>query len=132
MPIYEYQCKKCGEKFEVLQKFSEAPLKRCECGQKGAVKKLVSAAAFHLKGDGWYVTDFRDKGKKKPGANGEGDSKSDGAEKAAEKADGKTDAKSDSKPGADSKPESGKPDSGKSESTGKKGKGAGTAATAGD
>ena len=65
MPIYEYQCDACGHKLETLQKISEKPLKDCpECG-KPALRKLVSAAAFQLKGTGWYVTDFRDKGAKK-------------------------------------------------------------------
>lgn len=65
MPIYEYQCGKCGEQHEIIQKFSDAPKRKCpSCGAL-RLKKLISAPAFHLKGDGWYVTDFRDKGKKK-------------------------------------------------------------------
>lgn len=64
MPIYEYQCDKCGFQFEQLQKVSDDPLKNCpECSQD-SLRKLVSAAGFQLKGTGWYVTDFRDKGKK--------------------------------------------------------------------
>ncbi|MCH9672648.1 MAG: zinc ribbon domain-containing protein [Gammaproteobacteria bacterium] len=63
MPIYEYECHKCGDVFEKIQKFSDAELTECECGKGGEVKKLISAAAFHLKGGGWYVTDFRDKSK---------------------------------------------------------------------
>ncbi|MBB70949.1 MAG: transcriptional regulator [Legionellales bacterium] len=63
MPIYEYKCKECGHNMEALQKISAAPLTDCpECNKPG-LEKLVSAAAFQLKGDGWYVTDFRDKGK---------------------------------------------------------------------
>ena len=63
MPIYEYQCDHCDHQFELLKKFSDATPKICpHCG-KGSVRKLVSAAAFHLKGSGWYVTDFRDKSK---------------------------------------------------------------------
>ena len=58
MPLYEYQCSKCGEKFEVLQKFSDAPLTVHEaCG--GPLEKLTSAPAFHLKGSGWYATDYK-------------------------------------------------------------------------
>ncbi len=57
MPIYEYVCNKCGLEFEVIQSFSDKPLARCEkCG--GRVRKLVSQSAFHLKGNGWYVTDY--------------------------------------------------------------------------
>ena len=64
MPIYEYQCSACGYQTEVLQKISDEPLKDCpECG-KPAMKKMVTAAAFRLKGGGWYETDFKS-GKKK-------------------------------------------------------------------
>lgn len=66
MPIYEYQCLACGHEEEFIQKVSDAPLKKCpECGKK-KLQKQVSASAFHLKGEGWYVTDFRDKGKSTP------------------------------------------------------------------
>ena len=59
MPIYEYQCADCGFQTEVLQKISDEPLKVCpECGE-GSMKKMVSAAAFRLKGGGWYETDFK-------------------------------------------------------------------------
>jgi len=61
MPIYEYQCKKCGCHVEVFQKFSDPPLAKCEqC--KGKVRKLISQSSFHLKGTGWYVTDYASKG----------------------------------------------------------------------
>ena len=62
MPIYEYECQDCGTVFEVIQKFSDPELTDCRsCDNERPVKKLISAAAFHLKGTGWYVTDFRDK-----------------------------------------------------------------------
>ena len=61
MPIYEYQCEHCEHKMEAIQKISDDPLKECpECKQE-TLRKLVSAAAFKLKGDGWYETDFKDK-----------------------------------------------------------------------
>jgi putative FmdB family regulatory protein len=64
MPIYEYQCTECGFQKEVLQKISADPLKVCEeCG-KESMKKMVSAAAFRLKGGGWYETDFKSGDKK--------------------------------------------------------------------
>lgn len=64
MPIYEYQCQSCGHRFEYFQKMSDPVLTDCpECG-KPDLQKLVSATAFQLKGSGWYVTDFRDSGKK--------------------------------------------------------------------
>jgi putative FmdB family regulatory protein len=63
MPIYEYRCLDCGHEFDLLQKFSDPPADTCpSCA--GAVKKLISRSAFHLKGDGWYVTDYvRNSGK---------------------------------------------------------------------
>ncbi len=64
MPFYEYQCSKCGHEEEVLQKVSDKPLTKCpECG-KSTMKKMVSAAAFRLKGGGWYETDFKSGNKK--------------------------------------------------------------------
>ena len=64
MPIYEYRCASCGYENEYLQKVSDPLRTDCpECG-KPTFEKLVSAAGFQLKGNGWYVTDFRDKGKK--------------------------------------------------------------------
>src|SRR5215471_15227305 len=57
MPIYEYECTKCGKRIEVIQKMSDKPLKKhAECG--GTLHKLVSAAGFQFKGTGWYVTDY--------------------------------------------------------------------------
>lgn len=57
MPIYEYQCAACGQIVEKWQKFSDAPLTVCpNCG--GTLTKIISNCAFHLKGGGWYVTDY--------------------------------------------------------------------------
>jgi putative FmdB family regulatory protein len=64
MPIYEYRCASCGYENEYLQKVSDPLRTDCpECG-KSTFEKLVSAAGFQLKGNGWYVTDFKDNGKK--------------------------------------------------------------------
>ena len=60
MPIYEYMCAKCGHQKEVLQKFSDPPIARCDRCQ-GKMKKLISPSTFHLKGTGWYVTDYASK-----------------------------------------------------------------------
>ena len=61
MPLYEYQCKKCGHRFEKIQKFSDEPVKTCpKCG--GEVEQLLSAPAVQFKGGGWYVTDYARKG----------------------------------------------------------------------
>ncbi len=60
MPLYEYECSKCGRIGEVLQKFSDKPLKKCKhCS--GKLNKLISHSSFHLKGTGWYVTDYANK-----------------------------------------------------------------------
>ena len=86
MPIYEYECNRCGHRFELIQKFSDKPRKRCpEC--RGAVQRLISAPAIRFKGTGWYVTDYADKKKPPPGES-EGPSSNDG-----DKGDKKTDAK---------------------------------------
>jgi putative FmdB family regulatory protein len=72
MPLYEYECDACGHRFEVIQKFSDAPVDRCPaCGS--SVHKLQSAPAFHLKGTGWYATDYA-----KPGNTAESKSNRDG------------------------------------------------------
>ena len=79
MPIYEYQCRQCGERSEALQRMADPPLSECgECG--GELRKLVSAPAFQFKGTGWYVTDYakKDKGKDSAESEGDGGSKSGG------------------------------------------------------
>lgn len=58
MPIYEYKCEHCGERFEVLQKFSDEPLTECILCSEGPVKKLISSSSFILKGAGFYVNDY--------------------------------------------------------------------------
>jgi putative FmdB family regulatory protein len=64
MPFYEYRCEACGHEIEALQKVSDEPLLDCpECGRP-ALKKLMSAVGFRLKGGGWYETDFKAGNKK--------------------------------------------------------------------
>ncbi len=85
MPIYEYECPKCG-RFDVLQKMSAKPLEKHDvCGSK--VRKLMSAGSFSFKGSGFYITDY--KGRNAPPASKKGESKS----KAESKAEPKSDAK---------------------------------------
>ena len=92
MPLYEYQCNTCGTIEEAIQKFSDAPLTTCKhCS--GKLSKLISQSSFHLKGTGWYVTDYS----KKPAsaADKSSDSKDSSPEKSgSDNADSKT-AKSD-------------------------------------
>jgi putative FmdB family regulatory protein len=73
MPLYEYECKKCGHRFEKIQKFSDKMIKKCpECG--GQVEQMISAPAVQFKGSGWYVTDYAKKGSS-AGAGGDSGSK---------------------------------------------------------
>jgi putative FmdB family regulatory protein len=60
MPIYEYECTKCGHQTEILQKFSDKPVTKCDVCH-GSMKRLISHSTFHLKGTGWYVTDYASK-----------------------------------------------------------------------
>ena len=65
MPIYEYYCEVCKSKFELIQKISDKPAKKCiKCNKSTKVVKLVSAPGFRLKGGGWYETDFKSGSKK--------------------------------------------------------------------
>jgi putative FmdB family regulatory protein len=85
MPIYEYQCQKCGT-IEVTQRITEKPLTKCPTC-KSRVKRLISNTSFQLKGTGWYVTDYARKGQ----ANG--DSKSDSGPKSSAPSESKSEAK---------------------------------------
>ena len=99
MPLYEYQCKKCGHRFERIQKFSDPPVKKCpECG--GKVEQLLSAPAVQFKGSGWYVTDYAKKGaaaSSKSESKSESDGTSDSSKDSGVKKDTKTKAESGSK-----------------------------------
>jgi putative FmdB family regulatory protein len=84
MPLYEYQCEACGNRFEKIVKFSDPPLEECpKCG--GKVQKLLSSPAIQFKGSGWYITDYAKKGSSessstsKAAAEKSADSKSDTA-----------------------------------------------------
>jgi putative FmdB family regulatory protein len=93
MPIYEYECTKCGEVEEVFQKFSDKPKTKCHhCS--GKLHKLISQSTFHLKGTGWYVTDYASKSKNtatssKPSGETSTESKTE-TKKASEKTTDKT------------------------------------------
>jgi putative FmdB family regulatory protein len=70
MPLYEYRCDACEHSFEALQKMSDEPLIHCPACDEATLRKLVSAAGFRLKGDGWYETDFKNSGNKRNLADG--------------------------------------------------------------
>lgn len=63
MPIYEYECAKCGHQLEVMQKMTDAPLTKCPKCKANKLSKLFSQTAVQFKGSGWYVTDYSSKGK---------------------------------------------------------------------
>lgn len=97
MPIYEYQCTACGHHHEALQKVSDAPLVDCPACGASALKKKVSAAAFRLKGGGWYETDFKSDNRKNlagddsaPKKEGSDAGKGDGAGKSGDAGSGKS------------------------------------------
>jgi len=99
MPLYEYKCHSCGKTFEVIQKFADEPLKtHAECG--GEVERLLSAPAFHLKGTGWYATDYaKTNGKSlKSGEEKKEDKKDD--KKSESKSESSSETKSEAKPAA--------------------------------
>ncbi len=104
MPIYEYQCSGCGKVFEIFQKISDDPLTECkEC--KGELNKLISNCAFHLKGSGWYATDYKKPTESVSGrtASGKTEKSESKMESAAEPAsDSKTETKTEAKPEAKS------------------------------
>jgi putative FmdB family regulatory protein len=90
MPIYEYRCEACGHQEEFLQRVSEPPLTECPVCRQPKFHKLLSAAGFQLKGNGWYATDFKNKSTKP--AEKKADAKPDG-----KSADAKTESKPETK-----------------------------------
>src|SRR6266404_245884 len=92
MPLYEYECKKCGHRFENIQKFSDPMLKKCpECG--GKIEQMISAPAIQFKGSGWYVNDYA---KKPPPSAAYGKNGNESVD-----SDSSAESKSGSKPKAD-------------------------------
>ncbi len=89
MPIYEYRCGSCDHQFEALQKVNEEALHDCPQCREPALRKLISAVAFRLKGSGWYETDFKSGNKRNVADSGDGETKSDGG--AEKDGDAKTD-----------------------------------------
>jgi putative FmdB family regulatory protein len=107
MPIYEYQCQECQHELEALQRVSDAPLSDCpECGRP-ALRKLISAPGFRLKGSGWYETDFKTGNKKN--LHGDTEPKKTDSSKEAKAGEKKADAQ----PAKTDSPKSSKTDSGK-------------------
>lgn len=102
MPLYEYECEACAHRFEVIQKFSDAPISVCpKCG--GAVHKLLSSPAIQFKGSGFYLTDYgRGTGSKSEGSANTKAGKNDSGASSSDS--GKSDSTSPSSPSTESKP----------------------------
>ncbi len=123
MPFYEYQCRACGYEFEALQKMGDEPLTECPACHKAELRKKVSAAAFRLKGGGWYETDFKSGDKKNvagdenksndTSGNGSGDGSS-GERSKDKKSDSKENKAGESKKTSDNTTSTKKPDASKS------------------
>jgi putative FmdB family regulatory protein len=77
MPLYEYECDACHQRFEKIQKFSDPPVEVCEKCGKGPVRKLLSSPAIQFKGSGWYITDYAKKSGADAGKTGSSSSSSD-------------------------------------------------------
>src|SRR5947207_14454336 len=100
MPLYEYQCKKCGHRFERIQLYSAAMVNKCpECG--GKVEQMISAPAVQFKGTGWYVTDYPKKSSGVASSKSDSDGKADLAKDSGSK-DKESGAKKETKAKAES------------------------------
>lgn len=106
MPTYEYECPKCPRVFEVRQRITEPPLETCDrCG--GPIHRLLSAAPFILKGEGWYVTDYPSEARKKATSSESGSKESTSdAKTGSAKTGSKDGASADSKTAASSESKS--------------------------
>lgn len=107
MPIYAYRCEDCGHELDALQKISDPPLTDCPACGASALTKQITAAAFRLKGSGWYETDFKKEHDKRKNLHQDGEPKPD--KPAGDKASDKTSDKAADKPAADAKPKADKP-----------------------
>ena len=103
MPIYEYECGACSHTFDTLQKFSDAALTRCPKCNEESLRKLISAAAFRLKGEGWYETDFKSGNKKNIAGSESAEKSTSESGDAAKNAKKPEQSGSESKGGSDSK-----------------------------
>ena len=95
MPLYEYECDACGQRFEAIRKFSESALDVCSLCGKGPVRRLMSSPAIQFKGTGWYITDYSSKGKAGAIPNRRSES-SKGETKKSDSGSSETSAKTDS------------------------------------
>jgi len=113
MPIYEYECSKCGKQFEIFQKITDEPITKCKFCD-GRVHRLISQCSFQLKGTGWYVTDYKHGGATSAGNGGKAESSKEE----------KTEAKTGSSKSEGSKTETSKAEISKPEKSAEKSGGA--------
>jgi putative FmdB family regulatory protein len=119
MPLYEYECKKCGHRFEKIQKFSDKMVKKCpDCG--GVVEQMISAPAVQFKGSGWYVTDYAKKSSAGSSSSSSDSPSSNKDESSASLKDSSKDSKKDDKSKSDGAKDSSSKDSSAKESSSKK------------
>jgi putative FmdB family regulatory protein len=119
MPLYEYECKKCGHRFEKIQLYSDKMVKKCpECG--GQVEQMISAPAVQFKGSGWYVTDYAKKSSS-PGSSASGDSKDKKDDKSKSDSSSKESSSKESSSKESSSKESSSRESSSKESSSKEG-----------
>jgi putative FmdB family regulatory protein len=107
MPLYEYECDACGQRFEMIQKFSDAPPDACRVCGKGPVRRLLSSPAIQFKGSGWYITDYAKKGSSDaaaPASGKTGDAKGGETKSDSAAAAGGSTAKSDAPASTTAKP----------------------------
>jgi putative FmdB family regulatory protein len=109
VPLYEYQCKQCGHRFDKIQSFSAPEIKECPVC-KGEVEKMISAPAFQFKGSGWYVSDYGKGGAAGSNTRPDNKPKSEGSSSSGESSSSESKGSGDSKPASSS-------DSGSSPST---------------
>jgi putative FmdB family regulatory protein len=120
MPLYEYECKKCGHRFEKIQLYSARMVKKCpECG--GQVEQMISAPAVQFKGSGWYVTDYAKKSSSPGSSGGDSGSKDKDKDKKDEKPKSDSSSKDSSSKDSASKESSSKESSSKESSSSKEG-----------
>lgn len=105
MPLYEYECEACGERFELIRKFSDPPVEVCDKCGKGPVRRLVSSPAIQFKGSGWYITDYA----KKSGSGAGEKSSSDTASKSGKATSEKTTSEKAAPASTDSAPKADTP-----------------------
>ncbi len=119
MPLYEYECKKCHQRFERIQKFSDPHVTKCpKC--RGPIEQVISAPAVQFKGSGWYVTDYAKKsstGSASSSSNSDSSSDKDSKAKSDDSSKSESSSKSDSSKSDSSKSESSKADNSKSDSS---------------